>query len=140
MTRRGARGFLYADVLVALLVLATCLPAALSALSSAARAAAAERAAVARRYRVTGLMEQLLATPHAALDTAALATGSATAPTSYSDAVGTPERRLVYIARYDVDNADADGNGLTGGDAGLLWLKVSIEGQPAYAIETLTAQ
>jgi hypothetical protein len=85
-------------------------------------------------------MEQLLATPHAALDAAALAVGSAVAPTSYSDAAGTPQRRLVFIARYDVDNADADGNGLTGGDAGLLWLKVAIEGQPADAIETLAAQ
>ena len=140
MTRRTGRGFLYVDVLVALLVLATCLPAALSALTSATRAAAEERAVGARRYRVNGMLEQLLATPHAALDAAAVAAGGPTVPTSYSDPAGTPERRLVFIARYDVDNADADGNGLTGGDAGLLWLRVKLDGRSSYAVETLTAQ
>ena len=140
MTRRTGRGFLYVDVLVALLVLATCLPAALSALTSATRAAAEERAVGARRYRVNGMLEQLLATPHAALDAAAVAADGPTVPTSYSDPAGTPERRLVFIARYDVDNADADGNGLTGGDAGLLWLRVKLDGRSSYAVETLTAQ
>jgi type II secretory pathway component PulJ len=139
MTRRVQRGFLYMEVLVALLVLALCLPPALAALTAATRMAAAERAAVARRFRLSGMMEQLLATPHAALDAAASAAGAATVPTSYSDAAGTSERRLVFIARYDADNADGDGNGLTGGDAGLLWMRVSIEGHPAFAVETLTA-
>lgn len=139
MTRRRARGFLYVDVLVALLVLAFCLPAALAALSSATRAATAERGAVALGYRASALMEQLLATPHAALDAAALAAGSATVPTSYSDAAGTPGRRLVFIARYDVDNADGDGQALTGGDAGLLWVRVAVESRPTYSLETLTA-
>jgi type II secretory pathway pseudopilin PulG len=139
MMRRAQRGVLYVEVLVALLVLALCLPSALAALSGATRAAAAERAAAARRFRLNGMMEQLLATPHTALDAAASAAGAPTVPTSYSDAAGTPERRLVFIARYDADNADGDGNGLTGGDAGLLWVRVSIEGQALSAIETLTA-
>jgi type II secretory pathway pseudopilin PulG len=138
MTRRP-HGFLYVEVLVALLVLALCLPPALAALTSATRAAAAERAGAAGRFRLNGLMEQLLATPHATLDAAATAAGAATVPTSYSDAAGTPGRRLVFIARYDADNADGDGNPFTGGDSGLLWLRVSIEGQPAFAVETLTA-
>jgi type II secretory pathway pseudopilin PulG len=137
MTRRVQRGFLYVEVLVAVLVLALCLPPALAALSSATRAAAAERAATGRRFRLNGMLEQLLATPHAALDAAAIAAGAATVPTSYSDAPGTPQRRLVFIARYDADNADGDGNGLTGGDAGLLWIRVSIESQPTAAVETL---
>lgn len=139
MIRRSQCGFLYVDVLVALLVLAVCLPAALGALSSAARAAAVERQTVARRYRLIGLMEQLLATPHATLDAAAIAAGGPTVPTSFSDAGGTIERRLVFIARYDADNADGDGNRFTGGDAGLLWVRVSIDGQPAAAVETLIA-
>jgi type II secretory pathway pseudopilin PulG len=138
-TARAQRGFLYVEVLVAVLVLAVCLPAALSALTAATRAAAAERSAVARRYRLNGLMEQLLATPYAALDAAALAAGSAAAPTTYSDAVGTADRRLVLIARYDIDDADGDGDPLTGGDPGLLWIRVSIENAPPYLLETLTA-
>ena len=139
MTWRAERGFLYVDVLVALLVLALCLPAALQALSAATRAASVERSAAARRNRLNDLMEQLLATPPAALDAAALAAGAAAVPTSYSDAAGTPERRLVFITRYDADNADGDNNGFTGADAGLLWVRVTIEGAPAYAVETLTA-
>lgn len=133
------RGFLYVEVLVAALVLAVCLPAALSALTAATRAAASERSAIARRYRLDGLMEQLLATPYAALDAAAVAAGTAAVPTGYSDAVGTPDRRLVFIARYDLDDADGDGNPLTGGDAGLLWIRVSIQNEASYLLETLTA-
>ena len=139
MNRPLQRGLMYIEVLVAVLVLAICLPAALNALTSAARAAAVERQTVARRYRLNGLMEQMLATPHATLDAAGIAAGGSAVATSLSDPGGTIERRLVFIARYDADNADADGNRFTGGDAGLLWIRVSIEGQAGAAVETLIA-
>ncbi len=70
----------------------------------------------------------LMAEPHANLDAEALAVASATNPTSYSDAASATPRALVFLARFDVDNADADNNNLTGGDPGLLWLRVAIEG------------
>ncbi len=73
-------------------------------------------------------LASVLAEPYVALDSEALASGSATTATAYSDAAGTADRALVYLARYDLDNADADNNALTGGDAGLLWLRVAIEG------------
>ena len=85
-------------------------------------------------------MEQLLATPHAALDAARYRGRRVDRADELSPTLaGTTERRLVFIARYDADNADGDGNRFTGGDAGLLWMRVSIEGQPADAVETLIA-
>jgi len=133
------RGFSYIEVLVAVLVLAISLPPALDALAAAIRAAGINDSSIALRYRARGRMEQVLAETHAALDAAALAAGAPTAPTSYSDPAGTADRRLVFLARYDLDNADADGNPLTGGDAGLIWVRVAIENQPNVALETVTA-
>ena len=137
--RRAAGGFSYLEVMVAALVLAICLPPALEALGAANRAAGMERAATARRYRLAGRLEDVLAQQYAALDTAATAAGGPTTPTSYSDAMGTTDRRLIFIARYDIDNADADGNVFTGGDAGLLWVRIALENAPLLALETLVA-
>ena len=54
---------------------------------------------------------------------------SPTAPSpAYSDAAGTPDRRRVFLSRYDGDDDPADGDPFTGVDAGLLWIRVEIEG------------
>ena len=45
----------------------------------------------------------------------------------------------MFLARYDGDDADSDGDPFTGGDEGLLWVKVEIEGT-AHVIETLVSQ
>lgn len=132
----GQLGFSYVEVLVAVLVLAICLPPALDALGTATRGAGIQEASIARRYLVSGRMEQVLAEAPASLDAAALAAGAPTTPTSYSDAPGTPERRLVFLARYDLDNADADNDPFTGGDPGLIWVRVAIENQ-LIALETV---
>ena len=60
-----------------------------------------------------------------------------TVPTSYSDVSGSTDRRLVYIAKYDADNADADDDGFTGVDDEILWVRVEIENTP-FEFETLT--
>lgn len=125
----GQRGFSYVEVLVAVLVLAICLPPALDALSTATRGAGNHETSIARRYFVSGRLEQVLAEAPASLDAAALTAGSPTTPTSYSDAPGMPDRRLVFLARYDLDNADADNDPFTGGDPGLIWVRVAIENQ-----------
>ncbi len=46
------------------------------------------------------------------------------------------DRRLVFISRYDGDNADTDDNPFTGTEADLLWLRVEIEGT-ASALQAL---
>jgi hypothetical protein len=125
------------EVLVAALLLAICLPPALDALSAATRSAGIHNSSIARRYLVSSRMEEVLAEAPASLDGAALAAGGPTTPTSYSDPPGTPDRRLVFLARYDLDNSDADGDPFSGGDAGLIWIRVTIENQ-AIALETVT--
>ncbi|CAN5167378.1 hypothetical protein BH24PSE2_BH24PSE2_14540 [soil metagenome] len=124
------------EVLVAAMVLAISLPAALDALGTAVRGAAHHESQTARRYLVSGRMEQVLAEPAASLDAAALAAGSPKAPTSYSDPPGTSERLLVYLAHYDLDDVDGDLDPFTGGDAQLMWVRVEIENQ-ALGLESV---
>lgn len=133
------RGFSYVEVIAAALLVAICLPAALEALSLATRGVAEQEAGLALRYRLRGAMEEVLTQTPAALDAAAVAAGGPAVPSSFSDPAGTPNRRLVYLARYDFDNADGDGNRLTGGDAGLVWVQVAIEGRAAPTLATLVA-
>jgi Tfp pilus assembly protein PilV len=130
--RRSTReaGLSYVEVLVAVMLLAVCLAPALSALSTGALGAQVHAQETARNLRVASRLEELLAEPLAELDAAAQAAGSPTTATSYSDPAGTAERRLVYLARWDGDGADGDGNPFTGGDAGLIWIRVQVEGSP----------
>ena len=137
---RGAeRGFSYVEVLVSVALVAAVLLPALDAIDVGVRGAAEHGAVAARQLSLRGKMEELLAKPYATLDAAAVAAGSASVATSFSDAAGTPGRRLVFMARWDVDNADADGDPLTGGEDGLLWIGVRREGEQAL-LETLTGR
>jgi len=102
-------------------------------------------------YAVLARMEEVLAEPYGTLTIAAAAAGSETTPSSYSDAAGPPDRRLVFIALYDADNADGDGDVFTVPDpnldgdnnpytgyTGLLWVRVEVEGSVA-SLESLVA-
>ena len=95
--------------------------------------------AVNRQSSIQAKLEEVLALPFDTVDAAALAAGSYLTASSFSDTPGTPERLLVYLARFDTDNNDSDGNALTGGEAGLLWVRVEVEGT-VDALETLTAR
>lgn len=125
---RVQHGFSYMEVLVATALLALVLAPALESLQTGTLAAGVHERTGSLHYRAAGRMQDLLAQPFHELDTAALAAGSASVASSYSDASGSSERRLVYLARYDVDDADGDGDRFTGGDEGILWLRVTIEG------------
>lgn len=140
MTSRGVAvsrqaGFSYVEVLAAAVIIAISIIPATEALRSSLQVAAADSAATVSHFRLLGKMEETLAEPFSALS--ASAAGPATA-SGYSDAAGTTDRRLVFIAPYDADNADADDDPFTGGEADLLWIRVQIEGTTA-ALETLKA-
>ena len=76
---------------------------------------------------------------------------SQSTPSTYSDAAGPPDRRLVYVALYDVNDADGDGDVFTvldenldgdndpyTGYAGVLWVRVTVE-DSVTALESLAA-
>lgn len=125
--------------MIATLILVIGLVPALDALRSAVMGTGANDGYVVAQHRLGGQLEAMLAEPFADLDAAGVAAGSPATPSSYSEPGGTPGRLLVFIARYDGDNADTDGDPFTGGDEGLLWVQAAIENSP-YALETLRAR
>lgn len=134
---KRAAGFSYVEVLIATVLVATSLVPAIEALSSGIMAGGVHATAVTRQQALHGKLEEMLALPFDDLDAAALAAGSYLTATSYSDLPGTKDRRLVYLALFDVDNLDSDSNSLTDGEAGLMWVRVAVEGA-IDAVETLT--
>ncbi len=134
---RTEAGFSYMEVLVATLLLAISVVPMLEALSGGIQRGDVHRSIVIQTRHLTSHMEQVLAQSFDDLEDAEAAAGGA--PSSYSDLPASPDRRLVYLSRYDGDNADADSDPFTGTDDGLLWLRVEIENTP-YFMETLTAQ
>ena len=124
-----ARGFAYVEVLVAAMLIAIALVPANEAFQAAFRQADWSRAMLAQHYRALASLEVTQAQAWGALMAAANATAG-TAPSVYSDAAGTPYRRLVYVARIDFDNADGDNNPATGTDNGVLRINVQVDGTP----------
>lgn len=132
------RGLTYVEVLIAMLVLVIGLVPAMDAVRDAVWGTSANEEYVVSQRRLASRLEDVLAESFDALDDAAVAAGGPTVPTSYSDPVATPGRLLVFIAAYDGDNADTDNNPFTGTDAGILWVRTSIENSD-YILETVTA-
>lgn len=138
--RTDISGFSYTEVLVATFLIAIVLVPAIEALHSGIQGSTIHYNHAEQHYRLQEKMEEILARPFSELEQAAdLAGASTVIVNSYSDAAGSNDRRLVYIARYDGDNADADNDPFTDVDNGLLWLRVQIEGG-ADAIDTLSKQ
>ena len=136
---RGRSGATYAEVLLATAFVALLLASVIDALSAGVESAELHLELAETHYHLSSLFEETLAQPFEDLDAEALAAGSPSVATAYSDAVGATRRRLVYLARYDADDADGDGNPFTGGEDGLLWVRVELE-YSHRALETLTAR
>jgi Tfp pilus assembly protein PilV len=132
-------GISYAEALLAVVVLGVAIVPALETLETAFTGAAVGETVIQWRHALATRMENVRAETFADLDAAAQVAGSATVPTSYSDAPGGADRVLVFLSRYDGDNADADNDPFTGTDEGLLWLRTAIENAP-YELTTLVAQ
>jgi prepilin-type N-terminal cleavage/methylation domain-containing protein len=142
------KGFSYVEVLVAMALIAIALVPAMNALQTGIISANVHQTLTAEYYSQSKKMAELQSTPFTSLLNAAkIATNNAT-PTSFSDAAGTANRNLVYIALYDADaspftftdtNVDGDNDPYTGNTANLLWVKVMIEGS-AQGLETLISR
>ena len=133
-------GLTYVEVLIATVLIAVSLVPAIEALTPATQGMSIHEAKILRHYQLTAMLEDVLAKPFSELDTEAVTINDPTvASTLYSDLPGTSDRRLVYLSRYDADNADGNGNPFdTGMDEGLLWVKVEIEATD-QSIEGLTS-
>ncbi len=132
-TPKRESGFSYFEAIIAAIVLTVALIPALDALQVGLTGSAVQESHVVAHYRLVDAMEAVLAQPFPLLETEALAVGDPTVPTSYSDAVTTPERRLVYLSAYDPDQTDP----FVATATGLVWVRVEIENTP-HAVESLT--
>ncbi len=108
---------------MATLLIAIALVPMLDALQPGLQGSALHRQSAQIHYTLAGKLEPVLAEPFADLDAAATAAGAYNNPSSYSDA-GASIPHQVFIWRYDVDNADTDGDVFTGGEDDLLWVSV----------------
>jgi type II secretory pathway pseudopilin PulG len=131
-------GFSYVEVLVTVALIALVMVPAIEGLSTGILGAGVHQRMAVADIHLTSLLEETLAQPFSALDAEAVAVNDPKVETAYSDPPGSARRRLVYLARYDGDDADGDGKRFTGGDPGLLWVRVELE-NTARALETLTA-
>jgi hypothetical protein len=137
--QRHQNGLSYVEVLVATVLIALSLAPTLSALNGGLAASSVQESYVTDHYYLMGKVEEVLAQPFGNLDAAASAAGSPSTPTAYSDPAGSDRRRLVFLSRYDGDNADADDDPFTGVDEGLLWVRIEIE-DTSQEFETLTSR
>ena len=135
---KAQSGFSYLEVLVATILIAIMLVPALDAMQSGIQGSSIHAELARNQYRMISSMEQTLALPFSELLEQAdlVADSTVLIPPPFSDPAGTESRRLVFLARYDGDNADTDDDPFTGTDAGLLWLRVTIEDSP-HALETV---
>lgn len=132
-------GFSYMEIMLAMLLISVALVPALNSMQTAQMGTGVHEALTIQHYHLTGKIEELLAQPYAQLEAASLFAGSHATPTTYSDAAGADNRRVVYLSSFDADNADGDDNVFTGVDDGLLWLRVEIENSE-QSLETLIAR
>ena len=134
-------GFSYLEVLVATLLIVIMLVPALEAMQSGIQGSGIHTQLAQNQYRMISKIEQTLALSFSELLAQAdlVADPTVLIPAPYSDTAGTEFRRLVFLARYDGDNADADDDPFTGTDAGLLWVRVTIEDSPR-SLETVIVE
>lgn len=123
--RRQQEGLTLVEVLVAMTLLAILMVPAIQALNTGFLGAEVHELRITNHFRLVSRLEEVLAEPFGTLESAA---AGHKIPSSYSEAAATPERLLVYISTYDLDNADADADPFTGTDDDVLWINVAIEG------------
>ena len=138
--RRHTRGFSYVEILLSVVLLAVLLTPAMEALQSGVRGTP-RAAAVPGHLALQSRMEEVLAAPFSKIYGETYRPGGNT-PTSFSptfsDAAGTPDRKVVVIYRYD---ATASVRALSTSDTGLALVRVYYEAQgPAAGLATLVGR
>lgn len=122
MTRQS--GISYIEVIVATLLITIALVPMMDALGPGLQGSQIHRDRAEVNFALAGKLEAVLAEPFDELDAAAAAAGDFKVATTYSD-VGARVPHEVFIWRWDVDDADADDDGFTGGEDDILWVRVA---------------
>ena len=122
--KRRQTGISYIEVLVASALIALVLVPAMEGIPTGIQGSEIHKQRAEMHYVLYGKLEQVLAEPFDDLDAAGSAAGDFQVPTSYSD-LGASVPHEVFIWRWDVDNADTDDDGFTGGEDDILWLRVA---------------
>jgi hypothetical protein len=136
-TGKYEQGLSYVEVLIATVLVVVTLVPAIEALHPAIQGAGIHKTEAGIHYHLTARLENLLAKSFAMLDAEAQTLADPNAISAeFSDAAGSTNRRLVFLSRYDADNADADNDPFTGTDEGLVWLRVEVE-NTSHSLETL---
>ncbi|WP_374495842.1 type II secretion system protein [Zoogloea sp.] len=136
---RKQRGFGYVEALVAVILLTVVLVPALEALGNATRNAPKAAQDDALWMSAANKLRDVTGSRFDDLDAAAVAAGGPNTASSLSDPVGGNPRVLIYLSRYDGDNADGDNNGFTGVDTDLIWVRAAIADTPV-SLDTLVAR
>jgi len=132
-------GLTYVEVLIATVLMVVALVPAIDALHPAIQGSGIHQSETALHYHLTAGLEEVRARPFVELDTEAQALADPTVSSPlFSDTAGSADRRLVYLSRYDADNADSDNDQFTGTDEDLIWVRVEVE-TTAHAVETLVS-
>ncbi len=143
-------GFSYVEVLVSMVLIAIMLVPAMDALRSGIKSTEVQGNLSEQHDRLHDKMEFLMSESHNALVAAAEEAGDEqTISPTYSDASGTENRIVVYVALYNPTDSgdpfnllgldldlDLDGNPYTGESSDMIWIKAALE-QDQYAIEAL---
>ena len=132
-------GVTYIEVLIASLLIVISLVPMIDAVRGAISSSGVHDETAIQHLHLIAILEDVLAEPFSSLEAAAIAAGSETVVTSYSDLAGSNNRRLVYLSLYDGDNADSDDDPFTGVDPGLMWVRTEIEGT-LMAIDSLVSK
>ena len=106
----ASTGYAYIEVLIAVLLVATSLTPMMDSFSQLVSVQTRQAELAELQTQAQGLMEAVASTNYTDLDSQALAVGSPSVPTSHSDPAAQPNRRLVFLSRYDIDNEDSDKN------------------------------
>lgn len=132
MRRRA--GISQVEVLIAMVLIVTALVPAIDALRGGLDASRLYEDRVVDHYRLRGRMEEVLAESFSSLEEAA---EGSTTPSTFSDPATSANRVLVYVSRWDADEADGDDDRFTGADDGILWVRAELA-TSGEALEVLT--
>ena len=125
--RSFQRGFSYAEVLLSVVLLAILLVPALQALNTGIAGSAGATGLSQRQLSLRSKMEEVLSTPFSQLYAQTYLGGGNTTTsvsTSFSDASGALDRRVVVFYRFD-----AATNALSTNDTGLLYVSIYYEAE-----------